>query len=58
MNASGSRKFKLLLEEEDWDGMMSLARQVRRSHVLDVNVDYAGRDNAKDMGEIVQRTVR
>ncbi|MFB3431232.1 MAG: methionine synthase [Phycisphaerales bacterium] len=60
MNASGSRKFKRLLEEEDWDGMMSLAReQVReRSHVLDVNVDYAGRDNAKDMGEIVQRTVR
>ncbi|XHC25180.1 homocysteine S-methyltransferase family protein [Phycisphaerales bacterium ac7] len=24
MNASGSRKFKRLLEEEDWDGMMSL----------------------------------
>ena len=60
MNASGSRKFKRLLEEEDWDGMMSLAReQVReRSHVLDVNVDYAGRDNADDMGEVVQRTVR
>ncbi|XHC25179.1 dihydropteroate synthase [Phycisphaerales bacterium ac7] len=36
-----------------------MREQVReRSHVLDVNVDYAGRDNAKDMGEIVQRTVR
>ncbi|MFI4854492.1 MAG: homocysteine S-methyltransferase family protein, partial [Phycisphaerales bacterium JB065] len=60
MNASGSRKFKRLLEEEDWDGMMSLAReQVReRSHVLDINVDYAGRDNVQDMGEVVQRTVR
>jgi len=60
MNASGSRKFKRLLEEEDWDGMMSLAReQVReRSHVLDINVDYAGRDNVDDMGEVVQRTVR
>jgi 5-methyltetrahydrofolate--homocysteine methyltransferase len=28
------------------------------SHVLDVNVDYAGRDNAADMREIVQRLVR
>ncbi|MFU8829777.1 MAG: homocysteine S-methyltransferase family protein, partial [Phycisphaerales bacterium] len=60
MNASGSRKFKRLLEEEDWDGMMSLAReQVReRSHVLDINVDYAGRDNIEDMDQVVQRTVR
>ena len=60
LNSSGSRKFKRLLEEEDWDEMISLAReQVREgSHVLDVNVDYAGRDNAKDMAEIVQRLVR
>jgi 5-methyltetrahydrofolate--homocysteine methyltransferase len=35
--------------------MVSLAREQVRdgSHVLDVNVDYAGRDNAKDMGEVV-----
>ncbi|MFY7897143.1 MAG: dihydropteroate synthase, partial [Phycisphaerales bacterium] len=26
--------------------------------MLDVNVDYAGRDNAKDMEEVVRRTVR
>ena len=60
LNSSGSRKFKRLLEEEDWDEMISLAReQVREgSHVLDVNVDYAGRDNAKDMAEIVSRLVR
>jgi 5-methyltetrahydrofolate--homocysteine methyltransferase len=33
--------------------------QVREgSHVLDVNVDYAGRDNAADMAEIVSRLVR
>ena len=59
-NASGSRAFKRLLEAEDWDAMVSLARdQVREgSHVLDVNVDYAGRDNAKDMAEIVHRFVR
>jgi len=59
-NASGSRKFKRLLEGEDWDGIVSLAREQVRdgSHVLDVNVDYAGRDNAADMGEIVRRLVR
>ncbi len=59
-NASGSRKFKRLLEEEDWDEIISLAREMQRegSHVIDVNVDYAGRDNAKDMEEIVRRLVR
>ncbi len=59
-NASGSRAFKRLLEEEDWEGVVSLARkQVREgAHVLDVNVDYAGRDNAADMREIVSRLAR
>ncbi|MEO1130674.1 MAG: vitamin B12 dependent-methionine synthase activation domain-containing protein [Planctomycetota bacterium] len=59
-NASGSRKFKKLLETEDWDGIISMARQQVRegSHVLDVNADYAGRDNASDMAQIVQRLVR
>ncbi len=59
-NASGSRAFKRLLEAEDWDGMVSLAKQQVRegSHVLDVNVDYAGRDNAADMSELVSRLVR
>jgi len=59
-NASGSRKFKRLLEEEDWDGIVSLAREQMRdgSHVLDVNVDYAGRDNAADMQEVVSRIAR
>lgn len=54
-NASGSRKFKRLLEAEDWDEIMSLAREMVRegSHVIDVNVDYAGRDNAKDMAQVV-----
>ncbi|MCC6580859.1 MAG: methionine synthase [Phycisphaeraceae bacterium] len=59
-NASGSRAFKKMLEAEDWDAMVSLAReQVREgSHVIDVNVDYAGRDNARDMAELVSRFVR
>ena len=60
MNASGSKKFKELLEAEDWDGIVSLARSQMRegSHVLDLNVDYAGRDNARDAAEIVSRVVR
>ncbi|MEM8757276.1 MAG: methionine synthase [Planctomycetota bacterium] len=59
-NASGSRKFKRLLEEEDWDSIVTLAREQVRdgSHVLDVNVDYAGRDNVADMAEVVKRLVR
>ena len=61
MNASGSKKFKQLLEAEDWDGIVSLAREQMRhdgAHVLDLNVDYAGRDNARDMAEVVKRVVR
>ncbi len=59
-NAAGSRKIKRRLDEEDWDGKVAIAtQQVREgSHVLDVNVDYAGRDNARDMREVVQRLVR
>ncbi|MBA4120612.1 MAG: hypothetical protein C0513_07950 [Isosphaera sp.] len=60
-NASGSKKFRQLLEAEDWDGIVSLAReQVRHdsAHVIDINVDYAGRDNARDMAEVVRRVVR
>jgi 5-methyltetrahydrofolate--homocysteine methyltransferase len=60
MNASGSRAFKKLLELEDWDAIISLAKEQLRegAHILDLNVDYAGRDNAKDMAEIVKRVVR
>ena len=59
MNASGSRKFRELLEREDWDAIMSLAREQIKlgANVLDVNVDYAGRDNVADMKAIVERVV-
>ncbi len=55
MNASGSRRFKQLLEEEDFDEMISLGRQQVRegANCLDINVDYAGRDNAADMAQLV-----
>ena len=59
MNASGSRRFRRLLEAEDWDAIVSLARDQMRlgANVLDVNVDYAGRDNAADMESVVHRVV-
>jgi len=59
-NASGSRKFKRLLESDDWDGIVGLAKEQVRdgSHVLDINVDTTGRDNASDMGQVVKRVVR
>ncbi|MBL0921600.1 MAG: methionine synthase [Phycisphaerales bacterium] len=59
-NTNGSRQFKRLLNEEDWDGLVSMAREQVRdgSHVLDVCVDYVGRDGARDMAQVVQRYVR
>ena len=59
LNASGSRKVRELLAQEDWDGLVSVARgQVKENaHVLDVNVDYVGRDGEQDMHELVSRLV-
>ena len=59
LNASGSKKVRELLAEEDWDGLVGVARgQVKENaHVLDVNVDYVGRDGERDMHELVSRLV-
>ncbi|MCT7950121.1 methionine synthase [Ancylothrix sp. C2] len=59
LNASGSKKCRDLLNAEDWNGLVSMAReQVREgAHVLDVNVDYVGRDGVRDMKELVSRIV-
>jgi 5-methyltetrahydrofolate--homocysteine methyltransferase len=59
LNASGSKKCRDLLNTEDWDGLVSMARaQVKEgAHILDVNVDYVGRDGVRDMHELVSRIV-
>ena len=59
LNASGSKKVRELLNAEDWDGLVGVAReQVKENaHVLDVNVDYVGRDGEKDMHDLVSRLV-
>ncbi len=59
VNASGSKKMRDLLDKEDWDGLVSLAKEQERegAHILDVNVDFVGRDGEKDMHELVSRLV-
>ncbi|MEA5474973.1 methionine synthase [Synechococcus sp. CCY9201] len=59
LNASGSKKVRELLAAEDWDGLVAVARnQVKENaHVLDVNVDYVGRDGERDMHQLVSRLV-
>jgi 5-methyltetrahydrofolate--homocysteine methyltransferase len=59
VNASGSKKMRDLLNADDWDGLVSLAREQERegAHVLDVNVDFVGRDGERDMHELASRLV-
>ena len=56
-NANGSKAFKEALLAADWDMCVKMAgEQVREgAHVLDVCVDYVGRDGALDMDEIASR---
>src|SRR5437868_7037452 len=59
VNASGSKRMRGLLNAEDWDGLVSLAREQERegAHVLGVSVDYVGRDGVRDMHELAPRLV-
>jgi cobalamin-dependent methionine synthase I/methionine synthase I (cobalamin-dependent) len=56
-NTNGSKKFRESMLEEDWETCVQMAReQVKEgSHVLDVCVDYVGRDGTTDMDEIASR---
>ncbi len=56
-NANGSKKFREAMLEGDWDTCVAMAKdQVKEgSHVIDVCVDYVGRDGTADMDEIAQR---
>lgn len=59
VNASGSRKMRNLLDDENWDGLVNLAKEQERegAHILDVNVDFVGRDGVADMKQLVSRLV-
>ncbi|MEP6848823.1 MAG: methionine synthase [Acidobacteriota bacterium] len=59
VNASGSKKMRDLLEAENWDGLVNLAKSQEKegAHILDVNVDFVGRDGVADMHELAARLV-
>ncbi|MGE5548784.1 MAG: methionine synthase [Solirubrobacterales bacterium] len=56
-NANGSKKFRDLQDAEDWDGIVAMAReQVKEgSHTLDVCTAFVGRNEVRDMTEVVSR---
>ena len=56
-NANGSKAFRDALVAEDWQSCVEIARdQIRDgAHILDLSVDYVGRDGAKDMRELASR---
>ncbi|MBM3672098.1 MAG: methionine synthase [Actinobacteria bacterium] len=56
-NANGSKKFREAMLETDWDTCVQMAReQVKEgAHILDVCVDYVGRDGVADMEELASR---
>jgi 5-methyltetrahydrofolate--homocysteine methyltransferase len=56
-NANGSRAFRDALIIEDWATCVEIARdQIRDgAHMLDLSVDYVGRDGVRDMHEIASR---
>ncbi len=56
-NANGSRAFRDAMLAGDWDTCTKMANeQIREgAHVLDVCVDYVGRDGTADMAEIAGR---
>ena len=58
-NANGSKKFRDLLAAEDWEGMITLAREQQRegAHLLDLCVAFVGRDEVRDADELLRRLV-
>ncbi|AGP59087.1 methionine synthase [Streptomyces rapamycinicus] len=56
-NANGSKKFREAMLEARWDDCVEIAReQIREgAHLLDLCVDYVGRDGVADMEELAGR---
>ena len=56
-NAMGSKAFREAMLRQDWDTCVKMAtEQIREgSHVLDVCVDYVGRDGTEDMHVIASK---
>ena len=55
-NVNGSRQFRKLLEEENFDAMAEVGRQASAaSHALDICVAYPGRSETNDIRELARR---
>ncbi|WP_407842011.1 methionine synthase (plasmid) [Streptomyces sp. DSM 116496] len=56
-NANGSKKFREAMLEARWDDCVEMVRdQIREgAHMLDLCVDYVGRDGVADMRELAGR---
>jgi len=56
-NANGSKKWRELQERHDWDGCIAMGReQVKEgSHALDICTAFVGRDEVKEMNEVIAR---
>ncbi|MGN6219847.1 MAG: methionine synthase [Microbacterium sp.] len=56
-NANGSKAFREAMLEGRWDDCVEIARDQIRvgAHLLDVCVDYVGRDGVADIREVVSR---
>ncbi len=58
-NANGSKAFRDALAKDDFDALVGMARDQQReaAHLLDVCVAYVGRDEGRDMEELLKRLV-
>src|SRR5690349_1274287 len=56
-NANGSKAFREAMLAERFDDCVAMAREQTRdgAHMIDLNVDYVGRDGAADMAELAGR---
>lgn len=56
-NANGSKQFRELMLAEQWDACTQMGRQqvAHGAHVIDLCVDYVGRDGTADMDELALR---
>lgn len=56
-NANGSKAFREAMLAENWDECLDIAKAQTRdgAHLLDLCVDYVGRDGAADMAELSSR---
>jgi 5-methyltetrahydrofolate--homocysteine methyltransferase len=56
-NANGSKKFREAMLAQRWEDCVAIARDQTRdgAHLLDLCVDYVGRDGTQDMAELAGR---